>query len=68
MPDIAMCSRDDCPMKRNCYRYRAVPTPNWQTYAFFEPESENECDGFMQIRDGTRTRTMTEIADERKRN
>ncbi len=25
MPDFCMCQGDDCPLKNQCYRYRAVP-------------------------------------------
>ena len=36
MPDITMCKGEDCPVKEYCYRYTAVPTPQWQSY-FVEP-------------------------------
>ena len=36
MPDISMCPGGDCVLKDTCYRYKATPTPEWQTY-FVEP-------------------------------
>jgi len=35
MPDIAMCSRDDCPKAEQCYRFTAKPS-YWQGY--FAPQ------------------------------
>ncbi|MFA5379359.1 MAG: hypothetical protein WC455_26620 [Dehalococcoidia bacterium] len=35
MPDITMCTNEDCKVKLSCYRYMAVPAPA-QSYARFE--------------------------------
>ena len=43
MPDITMCMNDDCSKKEKCYRYTAIPTPNWQSYSKFE---EKDCNSF----------------------
>lgn len=32
MPDISMCTGDDCPSKDICYRHRAVPNELWQLW------------------------------------
>lgn len=37
MPDISMCANYTCPLRKNCYRYRAIPTDGYQTYADFKP-------------------------------
>lgn len=41
MPDITMCCNYDCPFKSKCYRYRAVPDPDWQSFAYFKPTIVN---------------------------
>ena len=35
MADIAMCDGKDCPLKKKCHRYTAVPNPIRQTMANF---------------------------------
>lgn len=37
MPDIAMCCNDMCPLRNDCYRYKATPS-EMQSYAFFDYE------------------------------
>lgn len=32
MPDIAMCKKEECKLKKTCYRYLAEPNKYWQTY------------------------------------
>ena len=32
MPDITMCKGDKCPLRLNCYRFKAIPSKYWQTY------------------------------------
>lgn len=64
MPDIAMCTDMWCPSRGECYRYRAVPTPGWQTYQFFQRDSgKDRCGSFAVIhptRDGRSLRTREE--------
>ena len=47
MPDITMCSGQDCPMKDRCYRSTATPS-NWrQSYFLGIPLKEDKtCDHF----------------------
>jgi hypothetical protein len=26
MPDISMCTNEECPLKESCYRYNATPS------------------------------------------
>jgi hypothetical protein len=52
MPDITMCMGGDCPLKQDCYRYTANPSPYLQSY-FGEIPYDNEakeCDSFLDNR------------------
>lgn len=60
MPDISMCSNGDCPSRESCYRYRAVPNPDWQSYSHFEPDKDG-CPWFCAIASGDGIRSMEEI-------
>ena len=40
MPDISMCSSEQCPIKNKCYRYMAEPNEHWQSYSNFYTEIE----------------------------
>ena len=42
MPDISMCCTVTCPKRAECYRYRAVPTPDKQSLMVGTPWSEEE--------------------------
>lgn len=74
MPDITMCNNSKCPIAQWCYRYRAIPTPHWQSYAHFEPKSyknigtiTDQCEHAWSIKGYEhKIRTMTEIKGERK--
>ena len=48
MPDITLCSGQDCPLKETCYRYKATPSKYRQSYfteAPYDKEKE-ECDHY----------------------
>jgi hypothetical protein len=51
MPDITMCSGDGCPLKDECFRYTATPSPR-QSYFVKAPfKKENGkvmCDHFWE--------------------
>ncbi|MFQ5619972.1 MAG: hypothetical protein ACE5FR_13480 [Rhodospirillales bacterium] len=59
MPDIAMCPGDDCPSRKQCWRYMATPTicagadgreENVQSYADFNKTRQGErCDFFWPL-------------------
>lgn len=52
MPDIAMCKNHQCPLRDECYRYRAIPTEPYQTYSDFSPSGDPPtCDWFFPIED-----------------
>ena len=39
MPDISMCKNTTCPLRKDCYRFTAIPTPYRQSYSFYKPEN-----------------------------
>lgn len=47
--DISMCENKICIFKKNCYRYNAIPNPNWQSYSNFDLDEELECDSYWPI-------------------
>lgn len=50
MPDISMCEGGSCPLKEECYRYRAKPNYH-QTYLVdipYDPVS-GKCEAFSSI-------------------
>ena len=63
MPDIALCSNSQCPLRDNCYRYRAIPSKYNQVYTKFRPFRNEECDAFWDAREyaPTRLRTVDEV-------
>lgn len=46
MSDITMCDGGRCPVKEQCYRYTAKPTPKWQSYFYEIPYNfeKKECE------------------------
>lgn len=50
MADITMCQNNICPIRQNCYRYRAIPNEKWQSYSNFSFDNEkSECEHFFKI-------------------
>lgn len=43
MPDISMCMGGACPLKENCYRFRAVPSP-FQSFLEKPPFEGEKCE------------------------
>ena len=60
MPDIAMCSLRECPIRKQCYCYRAIPTPGKQAYGGIETTADNNCPAFWPI-ENREVRPMGEI-------
>ena len=52
MADITMCNGRACPLKENCYRYKATPSDFWQAYFTLEPydHEKKECDYEWKIK------------------
>lgn len=46
MPDICMCSSENCPSFNRCYRAIAIPNPHAQTYSNFDPVG---CEYFIDV-------------------
>lgn len=52
MPDISMCTDEECPSRLQCYRYRAEPNTYRQSYMKFPRHHEAEkCDSFWPLRE-----------------
>jgi hypothetical protein len=49
MPDITMCSGNNCEMSSICYRYKAEPTER-QSYFVKPPNKGLICDYFWEIK------------------
>lgn len=65
MPDISMCPGGLCPLKKDCYRYRAFPNKYlWQSWVC-PPKVNNpdeECDLFVPFDEkNDNVRPMEEI-------
>lgn len=54
-----MCVNKDCPLRMKCYRFTAVPTPDWQSYAEYKPVN-GKCDSFWDNK-GYRSRFDTKV-------
>ena len=48
MPDITMCEGKDCPLKDNCYRFKAKPSKYRQSYFMNEPYKNDSCEYFTE--------------------
>lgn len=59
MPDISMCRNYKCPMRYNCYRYRAIPS-KLQSYSYFRMIN-NSCSNFMPLVSGDQLREVWNI-------
>lgn len=58
--DISMCVGGDCPFKKDCYRYRAIPHIR-QVFFTIPPREGRECKYFWQLEKGHKIRCMDEI-------
>ena len=51
MPDISKCEGKDCPIKENCYRFKAIPNLPYQSYSdFIYDKKEKKCEDFWEIK------------------
>ena len=48
MTDYCMCYGEGCKDKEICYRYRAKPTPGWQSYFKEQPGKDRNCGQFLR--------------------
>lgn len=49
MPDITMCNNNKCPMRENCYRFKAEPS-DYQSYFRQSPDKDGECEYFWKLK------------------
>jgi hypothetical protein len=47
--DITMCKNNDCPASLQCFRFRAVPNPDRQSYGEFTTNGDSRCQYFTPI-------------------
>lgn len=66
MPDMTMCVNSTCPLRRMCYRYRAVPDKYWQSFAEFKPDGDS-CEYFWHVRGGRGVKTLEQADSANKR-
>jgi len=45
MPDISMCTGENCPLKEKCYRFKAKPS-SYQAFFSDPPVTNGECEYF----------------------
>ncbi len=48
MPDLTLCTNEDCQFKEYCHRYKAIPSNYSQSYCRFEPQ-DDKCDFFIHV-------------------
>jgi hypothetical protein len=48
MPDITLCTGEGCPLKDECYRYKAKPSER-QSYFERPPYKGDKCDYFSKL-------------------
>lgn len=52
MSDITMCNGEGCPMKNDCYRFRAEPSEFRQSYFGAPPIKDGRCSFFWRVTPG----------------
>lgn len=51
MPEITMCSGQECPIKKTCYRFTAKPSHHMQSYFVGTPydHDKQDCDYYWSV-------------------
>lgn len=50
MPDITMCNNELCAQKELCYRFKAKPTPLYQSYFSDDVRTDDgDCNYFLKL-------------------
>jgi len=49
LPDLTMCEGGECPLKEECYLYRAKPSEYRQSYFAKAPFKDGKCDHSIQF-------------------
>jgi hypothetical protein len=50
MADITMCSGNYCELAQTCYRYKASPTPHYQSYFMSPPVKNGKCEYYWEVK------------------
>jgi hypothetical protein len=51
MPDVSMCTGGSCPLRADCYRHTAKPSPYMQTYFLNPPvNADGTCGHFWKVK------------------
>jgi hypothetical protein len=61
MSGITMCEGFDCPLKKDCYRYRAIPHAEGQSYFAEDHHVGDKCKFFWKIEETHKIRKEEEI-------
>lgn len=61
--DSTMCVGEDCPMRKDCYRYRAIPSVR-QSFFTVPPYMGKDCSYFWQLEKGHHIRCIEELEPE----
>lgn len=49
MADITLCSNDNCPRRKECYRAQCTPNPQYQSYSLFIYDGKTgKCEDFVK--------------------
>ena len=50
MPDITMCSSEECPLKKDCMRHEVEPNEMHQSYSdFYDGNEDGDCDYYIPV-------------------
>ena len=49
MPDLTLCTNEECPIKIKCHRYIIKPNPQWQSYARFYYNKHMGCEAWLPL-------------------
>ena len=61
MSDITICNNNECELKVNCYRYRAIPSDFMQSYSNFNSENNKDCEYYEPLKEGDRIVTIDKL-------
>ena len=60
MADISMCMNRECPLRSDCFRYRAKPWSR-QSYGGFRPNANGVCGDFVAISPDQTANSVEEV-------
>lgn len=60
MPDITLCTDNKCPMRNECYCFRAKPSKWGQSYFAESPLKDGKCEYFFPLEEGMILKDMND--------